>query len=62
LPGSGDRAAVARALIDAGMAMQQQAGRSPWRRDKVRKTVLDALADAARNPKAPDLRSPRRRT
>jgi hypothetical protein len=56
-----DRAAVARDLIEAGLAMQQQAGRPPWRRDQVRKIVLEALADGARRPFTPDLPSQQRR-
>jgi hypothetical protein len=43
------------------MAMQQQAGRPPWRRDQVRRIVLKGLADGALRPYAPDLQSPRRR-
>ena len=51
-----DRASVARDLIEAGMAMQNQAGAPPWRRHEVQKTVLDALADGARRPRVPQLR------
>jgi hypothetical protein len=38
------------------MAMQNQAGKAPWRRDQVRRIVLDALADGARRPLVPQLR------
>jgi hypothetical protein len=56
-----DRTSVARDLVEAGLGMQQQAGRTPWRRDQVRRTVLDALADGARHPTTPNLRSQPRR-
>jgi len=55
-----DRRAVVDALIEAGMGMQQQAGRPPWRRHEVRKTVLDGFRDGLNKPKTPVLRSSRR--
>jgi hypothetical protein len=52
-----DHAAIVRALIEAGMAMQQQAGRAPWRLYQIRQTVRDGFADGLRKPYTPQLRS-----
>jgi hypothetical protein len=51
-----DRASIVRDLVAAGLAMQQQAGRPPWRVDQVRQTVLNGLRDGLRRPNAPRLR------
>jgi hypothetical protein len=56
-----DRAAVVRDLVEAGLAMVQEAGRPPWRFYQVRQTVLEGFRDGLRKPYTPSLRTQRRR-
>jgi hypothetical protein len=52
-----DHAWVIKELIEAGMSMQQQAGRAPWRRHEVRDVVTTAFRDGLRHPYTPQRRS-----
>jgi hypothetical protein len=55
-----DRRALIEDLIAAGLEMQQEAGKPPWRRNEVKTTVLDGLGAGMKKPKTPQLRSSRR--
>jgi hypothetical protein len=46
-------------LIEAGLAMQQQAGYPPWLRHEVEKTVKTGFDDGMKKPKIPQWRSSR---
>jgi hypothetical protein len=55
-----DRQELIEDLVEAGLAMQQEAGKPPWRRhgvDGVQKTVVQAVGDGMKKPKTPRLRS-----
>jgi hypothetical protein len=56
-----DHAWVIHQLIEAGMAMANQGGRAPWLRHQVRDIVVSAFRDGLRRPRAPQLRTQRRR-
>jgi hypothetical protein len=52
-----DRQALVDGLVEAGLAMQQAAGRPPWRPHEVREIVREAFKDGLRKPHTPNLRS-----
>jgi hypothetical protein len=54
-----DHAWVIGELIEAGMAMQREAGRAPWRRHEVRDVVVTAFRDGLRRPNTPQRRRSR---
>jgi hypothetical protein len=54
-----DHQPIIDALIEAGMAMQQQARKPPWHHHEVKKTVLDGFRDGLRRPLVPQLRGRR---
>jgi hypothetical protein len=54
-----DHRAVVEELIEAGLGMQREGGREPWRRHDVKYQVEHAFEDGLKEPKQPQIRNRR---